>query len=583
MPCSRILPTLLLVLWPTPLLAGVGRPPVFPALDLGLTGLSAGEILLGELNCVACHQANPATVARLRSKPAPWLGDVGTRLQPGYLREWLLDPLAVEPGTTMPDLLCRLPDRERPVAADELTHFLLSLGTNRPVPSPAAGALQLRQGRVLYHQAGCVACHAPYEAPAAVFRFSRGPSDPDAVRFVLNQLGQSSPPLPDLAAKYTRQGLARFLQDPLAVRPGGRMPSLNLTEAEARAIAAYLQQTTGATPAPRPAATEAFVPNAEKARRGRERFAVLGCAQCHQLAPGLPPIASTLAAPPWDSLNPEAGKGCLSPAPSGQAPRYHLSDTQRESLRAALRNRSTLEEPLPAPQRVLHAMAQLNCHACHSRDGEGGPSPGRSDYFTSLSELDLGDEGRLPPHLSAVGNKLRADWLGQVLTNAGVVRPYMAVRMPQFGAANTAALVADFIASDLVGAASTNRPPAGDPQAGAELVGLEGYSCATCHSFGPHPSLGISVMDLTQMSKRLHWDWFERYLRDPASLRPGTRMPAFWPEDQASVTHLLDGDTARQIASIWAYLSLGADAPPPPGLLESLGRLHDPGGPLPRP
>jgi mono/diheme cytochrome c family protein len=228
-------------------------------------------------------------------------------------------------------------------------------------------------------------------------------------------------------------------------------------------------------------------------------------------------------------------------------------------------------------------MARFNCHACHTRDGEGGPSPSRSDYFTSLSELDLGDEGRLPPHLSDVGNKLRAEWLGQVLTNAGVVRPYMAVRMPQFGAVNTAALVQDFIAADLVAAASSNRPPAGDPRAGAELVGLGGYSCVTCHSFGPHPSLGISVMDLTQMSKRLHWDWFQRYLRDPASLRPGTRMPAFWPEDQASVRHLLGGDTARQIASIWAYLSLGVDAPPPPGLLESLGRLHDPGSPLPGP
>ena len=57
-------------------------------------------------------------------------------------------------------------------------------------------------------------------------------------------------------------------------------------------------------------------------------------------------------------------------------------------------------------------------------------------------------------------------------------------------------------------------------------------------------------------------------------------MPAFWPEGAATVTHIFGGDTARQIASIWSYLSLGVEAPPPPGLLDSLEKARGaaPGG-----
>jgi mono/diheme cytochrome c family protein len=350
------------------------------------------------------------------------------------------------------------------------------------------------------------------------------------------------------------------------------MPSLKLTKAEARAIAAYLQTEHGRLAGPSEAGR--LTVDLEKAERGRERFAELGCADCHEL--GLPQssIASRLEAKPFNRLEAEAAGGCLATEPSGRAPKYSLSPAQRAALQAALKGGPVLSRPLDPAMRVRRTLASLNCQACHSREGWGGPSASRSDYFTTFSEYDLGDEGRLPPHLSGVGGKLRNDWLGQVLTNASVVRPYMAVRMPQFGALAVAGLIADFPAAD---ATETTRQsaPTGDAKAGAELVGLNGYSCVNCHVFGAHPSLGIPAMDITRMAERLHWDWFRRYLLDPPSLRPGTRMPAFWPEGQASIATLLEGDTARQIAAIWAYLNLGPDAPPPPGLLENLDKATE--------
>jgi hypothetical protein len=73
-------------------------------------------------------------------------------------------------------------------------------------------------------------------------------------------------------------------------------------------------------------------------------------------------------------------------------------------------------------------------------------------------------------------------------------------------------------------------------------------------------------MDMTVMARRLKPDWFRRYLPDPAGLRPGTRMPSFWPEGKAAIQNVLGGDTGRQIAAIWAFLSKGNAAETPPGL-----------------
>ena len=75
-------------------------------------------------------------------------------------------------------------------------------------------------------------------------------------------------------------------------------------------------------------------------------------------------------------------------------------------------------------------------------------------------------------------------------------------------------------------------------------------------------------MDLTLMTKRIKRDWFNRYLLEPASLRPGTRMPTFWPGGVAVNRDVLDGNTEGQINALWAYLSRGTEADLPPGLVQ---------------
>src|SRR3954470_4872468 len=65
----------------------------------------SGELLLGELNCVACHAAGDAVKRRLTSNEAPILGPKGLAITPQYLGKFLENPQSAKPGTTMPDLL----------------------------------------------------------------------------------------------------------------------------------------------------------------------------------------------------------------------------------------------------------------------------------------------------------------------------------------------------------------------------------------------------------------------------------------------------------------------------------------------
>lgn len=540
--------------------------PVISGLEVGAPEVDAGEILLGELNCVACHTASPAILVRLSPKTSPVLTEVGARVRPEFVREWLRwGPASGKPGATMPDPLHGLTDVERRQTADELTHYLASLARGDLSDDVPANRLAREQGRVLFHRVGCVACHAPREAAADVFPNSTGPTDQDTIQFVLKRLEQSSVSLGDVSAKYTRASLARFLVDPLASRPAGRMPSLNLTTNEARALATYLIGIPPTSAADASAATEPFKVDRRKARVGREKFAAFGCAACHDTGQRSGQQPTKPHAQPLMSLATTDPGGCLAEAPPAIAPRYHLSSSQREALLAALRRLAALEKPLPPAAQVTHTMTRLNCYACHSRDGIGGPSPSRFDYFSSLTEADLGDEGRLPPHLSGVGEKLRPEWLANVLTNHGIVRPYMGVRMPQFGVSAVRNLASALHAADAV-----QRPPPplvqGELAVGRTLAGTNGLSCITCHRFGPHPALGSSVMDLTQVARRLQPPWFRRYLLDPAALRPGTRMPMFWPDGEATLETILGGDTERQIESLWQYLSEGENAPPPDGV-----------------
>lgn len=639
-----------------------------------LPPISAGRLLLGELNCVSCHAAGADQ--RISAKSAPVLTNVGSRVTVDFLRGYLTSPDTVKPGATMPDVFSGKSASERKHAVEALVHFLASTGVVVQTP-PDHGAVG--RGEKLFHEVGCVACH--------------GSRKPDAKPLA------ASVPLGKPEDKYSINSLSTFLKDPHPIRPSGRMPSLLLNDKEAADLAHFFLQDIdvepnvrfkyyegswqqlpdfaklkpvlegGATginvrPAKRrdqfglrfegffqipkegeytfhlgsddgsqllinnkmvvdvggvhphtvqsgklkltkgphafivdyfeaggeesltlefegpgigrqqasgivtasevpPAAEQGFKPDDQLIVAGRELFSSAGCAACHEMRIDGKQLPSTLKAKPLDSL--VASKGCNS-ATTTNAPNYSLNTKQQAAIAAVL---SQIKPVAETPeQSIVNTMTRLNCYACHSRAKLGGPEEARNALFlTSIKEM--GDEGRIPPDLDGVGDKLNTAWLKHVMENGATDRPYMLTRMPKFGAKNVGDITEAFAKVDLkseLAEVKFDEPIHKVKSTARHMIGDKALSCIKCHYFDRFSSTGIQAMDLTRMTTRLRKDWFQRYLLNPSAYRPGTRMPSAWPRGQSVIPKVMNGNSQQQIAAIWEYLADGTKARTPSGL-----------------
>ena len=651
--------------------------------DASSDAVAGGQLLLGELNCTSCHQPDALLAAHVVTKPAPILDTVGSRVRPQYLLKFLADPQGTKPGTTMPSVLAALPEAERTEKVEALVHFLASTGT---LSESAALRQSVNRGEMLYHTIGCVACHDPRKDE------NQRPLSTSII------LGTPS-------RKYTIPGLTQFLSDPLAIRPGGRMPHVVNDATEARDIAAYLckdldissglqfaayagewtklpdfsklqpveigeaggfdagvtklkehfglrfdghiqipvdgnylflihsddgsklyldgkvvidndgvhagqqkrkammmtaglhtvaveyfEQAGGeelkvefqgpnmpqqdlatlitAPPPKNKPPEESFTVDAAKAARGREYFASLGCASCHELKQNGQRIASSLVAPPLVAL--KAVGGCLE-STTGKSPSFSLAPRQRESLTAAIAAAKLPSSPLSEAESVTRNLVRFNCCACHQRGELGGVEDSRNPHFQS-DMPEMGDEGRLPPSLTGVGAKLQSQWLQMVLEQGTKERPYMFTRMPRFGAANVASLVGALDKLDSALARPVPKIELDDNDkktkaVGRRLVGSQAFGCIKCHTFAGRKSSGIQALSLTTMTRRLKPQWFHHYMQNPLAYRPGTRMPTPFPNGETTLPSILDGSVDKQTRAMWAYLSDGDKAILPVGLV----------------
>ena len=317
-----------------------------------------------------------------------------------------------------------------------------------------------------------------------------------------------------------------------------------------------------------PADPEAFVFNPELVPVGRELFSTLGCAACHQRSEQGQQVVSQLKAPPLDQCN--LDNGCLSGGEGTTSPGFDLNPVQAGAITqfvAASKGKGLVAD-LSAEQSLVHEMTSLNCYACHERGDRGGVEPGRNPFFTSAIP-EMGDEGRLPPPLDGVGDKLRDDWIEQVIAGGNKSRPYMRTHMPGFGAESAKRLAEIFkeldmkTEADLVG---TDEPANQQVTLGRKMVGAKGLGCVACHTYGNFKATGIQAIALDTMTKRIREDWFHRYLPNPQIYRPGTRMPSGYPEGKSTVTDVYGGDQQKQIAAMWAFLSKGDKGGVPEGI-----------------
>lgn len=316
-----------------------------------------------------------------------------------------------------------------------------------------------------------------------------------------------------------------------------------------------------------PLNSEEFTVDPSKAQMGKQMFSMLRCVSCHQME-GLRPMRPARTLAQLDVDNPI---GCLSPGIRRGLPNYRLTDAQNAAIRTALAGRASLSQPLKPAQAVARTMATLNCYACHQRDGLGGPDEVRSEFFTTNVEIDLGDEGRLPPALTGVGGKLQEKALeGVLIRGEHHVRYFMSTRMPRFQAATVKPLMAALIAEDRkpehLKAPEFSEMGVKD---GHQLVGigLNTLGCVNCHNANGGKAAGMPGIDLATVHERLNPGWFHGFLLNPLDYKKETRMPSFWPDGKSLIKDVAGGDTHKQIDAIWTYLALGKSMPLPAGVL----------------
>lgn len=555
-----------------------------------------GSRLFHEIGCVACHMpqngksANPAT-----SVP---LGDLGKKYSVIGLMEFLRNPHMVRPSGRMPGF--EFTDND----ARDLAHYLVGdatgvpeipnirftvynkgfseiadLGQQQPASTGEVAGLDVYVARrkddfsirfeslIKIEKAGTYKFHLGSDDGSLLFIDGKKIVDVNGVHPHTTKTGST-----DLTAgvhkvrvDYSEVGGEESLALEIEGPGIGRQP-----------IDGWLTLNEDGSPpqqsAPKAAsddATESFIFDRSLVMEGQKLFGSLGCASCHELKQNNQQIASTLK--PLAFAKCDSSKGCLGSSPTAGAPNYDLNDSQRSALASVLTSDIVVRT---AQQTIAHTMKSYNCYACHQRGSIGGPEPDRHALFVSQIP-EMGDEGRIPPPLNGVGDKLQESWLKSILTKGGKDRPYMLTRMPRFGN-RTRHLAEAFLKLDRnsdIAVTEVDDPRHRLISNGRKLVGSEGLSCVKCHTFGKYKASGIQAIDLQKMANRINEDWFHRYLPNPDALRPGTRMPTAFPNGRSVVPEIYEGETSKQVAAIWEYLKEGDKAKVPVGVMGGMIEL----------
>ncbi|HWP67627.1 MAG TPA: c-type cytochrome [Candidatus Limnocylindria bacterium] len=549
---------------------------------VGLEGgeiAARGETLFIELGCHGCHLAEGyETLAKQNdvSIIGPSLRRIGAKVEPGWLVRWIRNPHQFRPRTRMPNFMF---DETQ---ATQIAAFLLAATkdssaawvSEHPAPDVPRDPQTVAAGKALVDSIGCRACHA---------------LAPDEVAGQIGANKDIAPNLSAVAEKTDARWLYHWVKNPRGFSDIARMPSLRLTDDEARAVTAYLLTLGAPQPAPPPLLTKLRDPGAVAA--GEKLVRKYGCAGCHDI-PGME-LESRIGAElstygnktkeelffgdridlheDWATFTFHKLK-----EPRGYAtkwieqvmPQFNLADEDIEALMVFLRGRT--EAKIKEDYRYSHSfseavvrgqrlVARYNCTGCHIIEGRGGDI--RRLYEKNPSEA--------PPNLLGEGQKVQAPWLYAFLQAPTTIRPWLSVRMPTFGLSDeeTVTLVHYFQGLDGVTSPFTyievSDYVGANVEAGRMLASADYLSCFSCHVRGntfPEGEKDSWAPDLAMAAKRLRPAWIVDWLHDPQKLLPGTKMPSFYadPDNPDGPPDILGGDDDAQIRALRDYvISIG--------------------------
>ena len=92
---------------------------------------------------------------------------------------------------------------------------------------------------------------------------------------------------------------------------------------------------------------------------------------------------------------------------------------------------------------------------------------------------------------------------------------------------------------------------------GKTLVGSDGFGCTTCHGIGeqkPTAAFEVGAINFKLVPERLREGYYHRWMDNPQSVIPGTKMPRYSDGTESQRTDILEGDSRKQYEAIWHWL-----------------------------
>lgn len=523
--------------------------------------LTAGLAAYRRLGCGGCHRAKNVDAG---PRVGPPLDGVGAKLDRDQVRSFLADPQGLRPGTAMPsffragapDFIQALRDRSKAQQLDALVAWLFS---SRAPQSGSTAPGSWKAGQRHFVKLGCVACHR---------------AEPS------HRLGTIGPDLGRARQRLKSGWLQRWLSSPKAVNPQTRMPDFRLGHKIRADLVAYLS-------AKNRAETHA-TPNRKLVLQGQQLARKLGCPGCHAIKglENVPPVgpdldgfgdkpaalldwghaaATSRTAPAWTEIK------LKQPLAFDRRPGVLLMPWQQmrpgelDSLEVLMRSLVETDSVPPgkSAQPSLRArrlrrgetvIDALGCRQCHRVGGRGD----------RLKQL-LPRPSDRPPSLDGEGSKVLPAWLNGFLLRPSALRPWLDLRMPTFNLTErqTEILAAHFASRD--GASYPFVKQSAPAFAGSRLKeSLELFDklqCIRCHLLSNAPRLkpGELSPDLSLSGGRLRREWIRRFILEPQTLMPGTRMPTLFPlQDEDNLKgprntpapDLFGGDVERQVRAL---------------------------------
>ncbi len=525
-------------------------------------------------------------------KVGPSLKEVRMKLHKEWIPVWLKDPHAWREGTKMPTFRLQ-PDEIQAIAA-----FIWQSGLTGDLPQQKPGDPE--KGKEAFETRGCMACHSMGEGgqkfggtfAANLSREGEKANYDYIVRWVHNPRQRTAPYCTfekrDLTkADYDKHNLPYVFDldhtkcpndgHELQVQQMTPMPSLRLTEDEARDIATYLmtRKHDNAT-----YANADFMDNPDLKNKGLALVRNYGCAGCHEISgleeeqrigteltkEGSKPIERldfALLGHKAEDEGWETHKGFFehklenpaiydtgkekAPQDRLKMPNFNFSKTEIDAVDTFLEGSVDASVPAryfyaPTDQRQdiidgWWVVRKYNCMGCHR------VHVAQTTVFDTIPRYQDPDwRDQKPPTLIGEGARVRPDWLMRFLNNPALsendtnrdgVRQYLKVRMPTFSFSDgeirklvrffeaLSSQAEPFIAQELEPLTDQERTMA------RSLFSSEGAPCLKCHMTGdPKHDVRATAPNFTVAKERLKPGWTKRWMLDPAMMSPGTAMPS---------------------------------------------------------